>query len=217
MSPDNTDDLIELAAQLRCPHGERGLAIAHNMDFTNANIICKTIDSLEIVDNDTILEIGPGNGNHVRKIIKKTEGIHYHGIDISADMVSEAEKLNRDISNVNFMLTDGRHVPFTDNMFRKGFTTNTIYFWEDPRQYAADIYRVMQPGGLFSIGFIPKRVMQCIPFTKYGFTLYDEASVAALLKDAGFAILSEITEKEMIKGPSGDDIEREFVIITAGK
>lgn len=214
----NTNDaLAELAGQLRCPSGERGLVIAQNMDFTNANVISRTIDTLSLEDNDKVLEIGPGNASHVWKVLEQASNIYYQGVDISETMIAEAEKLNEGAANVFFRLTDGEELPFDDNKFSKAFTTNTIYFWNDPLAYAKDICRVLQNGGLLSIGFIPKHIMQYIPFAQHGFKLYDEHMVKVLLEKAGFGVVSEITEKEIITGAHGEDIEREFVITTGRK
>lgn len=213
----NDNNLQELAAQLRCPSGEKGIAVAHNMDFTNANIITYAIDSLNLENNDKVLEIGPGNGNHVWKILDKASGIYYQGVDISETMVVEAEKINEGAANVFFRLTDGETLPFDNDRFNKIFTTNTIYFWANPDAYLDEINRVLKQDGLLSIGFIPKRIMQHIPFTQHGFTLYEENDVKELLENAGFTIVSEVTEKETINGPHGEDIEREFVITTARK
>ena len=213
----NDNDIIELAAQLRCPSGERGIVIAQNMDFTNANVISKTIDTIKLEDNDKVLEIGPGNGSHVWKVLEKASNIHYRGVDISETMIAEAEKLNEGVANVFFRLTDGELLPFDDNKFSKIFTTNTIYFWKDPVTYAREIGRVLQREGLLSIGFIPKRIMQYIPFAQHGFTLYEEDAVASLMIKSGFEVIAETTEKEIITGPHGENIEREFVIITSKK
>ena len=214
---DNDHDLIELAGQLRCPSGERGITIAHNMDFTNANVITRTIETLKITNNERILEIGPGNASHVWKVLEKASGVNYQGVDISETMIAEAEKLNEGVANVFFRLTDGRALPFEEERFDKIFTTNTIYFWENPEEYGQEIHRVLKPGGLLSVGFIPKRIMEHIPFSKHGFTLYEESMVKSLLQDCGFTVTAEVTEKEIITGAHGEDIEREFVITTAIK
>jgi len=213
----NNSEQEELAGQLRCPSGERGIAIAQNMDFTNANIIEHTIDSIEVADNDHVLEIGPGNGSHVWKVLEKAANVHYQGVDISETMVDEAEKLNAGVANVFFRLSDGTSLPFEGERFDKIFTTNTIYFWEEPTQYAAELFRAVKQGGLLSIGYIPKRIMEHIPFTRHGFTLYDEEAVRYIMVNAGFEIVNELTGKEIIKGPHGEDIEREFVITVARK
>jgi len=211
------NELQELAQQLRCPDGESGLKVGEMMNFTNSNIIIKTIESLNIKNDDTLLEIGPGNGGHVKDIITIAKNITYFGIDISETMVEEAENINGDLENVSFRLTDGEHIPFSEKHFDAVFTCNTIYFWKDPQDYANEIARVMKEGGIVSISFIPKSTMQKIPFTKYGFTLYDIESVTSLMQNTGLTIISAVTDTEMVRSNSGEKIEREFVVLTAKK
>jgi ubiquinone/menaquinone biosynthesis C-methylase UbiE len=210
-------ELEQLVQQLRCPDGNEGIKVAEMMNFTNSNIISKTIDNLQLKPHDTLLEIGPGNASHVKEIISIADSINYYGIDISETMVAEAKKLNKGISNVLFTLSDGATIPFNDNYFSKIFTVNTIYFWNNPAQYVKEIWRVLKQGGKLNIGFIPKSTMQHIPFAKYGFKLYDTETVSSILKNNGFIDYTAITETELVKSNSGEDIEREFVILSAIK
>lgn len=210
------NELQELARQLRCPDGDTGLKVGEMMNFTNSNIINKAIESLNLKDTDTILEIGPGNGAHVKDIISKAN-VGYFGIDISETMIAEAEKLNADLYNASFYLTNGEHIPFSENHFDSAFTCNTIYFWKNPQEYANEIARVLKPDGLLSIGFIPDSTMQKIPFAKYGFTLYNIETVSRLVTAAGLTVVSANTDTEMVMSNSGEQIEREFVILTAKK
>mgnify|MGYP006183231109 FL=1 len=182
-----------------------------------SNIISKAIDSLQIKPDDTILEIGPGNASHVNYLLTKAGSLRYYGIDISETMVAEAQRINSGLLNVFFKLSDGHTVPFEDNYFNKIFTVNTIYFWKNPDSYLQEINRVLKPGGKISIGFIPESTMQHIPFAKYGFTLYSIEKVTDIMGNNGFTDSTAITETELIKSNSGEDIEREFVIFTALK
>lgn len=209
-------ELQELAKQLRCPDGENGIKVGEMMNFTNSNIITKSIESLDLQNNDKVLEIGPGNGSHVKHILASTT-IEYHGIDISETMVTEAQKLNSDLKNTFFHLSDGNHIAFGNNTFDKIFTTNTIYFWQHPQAYSDEIARVLKSGGIVSIGFIPKSTMEKIPFAKFGFVLYDIETVTRLLETSGFYVLVINTEKEFVTSNSGEQIEREFVILSAKK
>ena len=208
-------ELQELAGQLRCPSGNDGIKVGEMMNFTNSNIIIKTIESLNLKNADILLEIGPGNGSHVNDIIKAASGIQYHGIDISETMVAEAQKLNVGLKNVSFRLSNEESIPHNDNFFDKMFTTNTIYFWKDPKKYTLEIARVLKSGGLISIGFILKSTMQKIPFAKFGFSMYDPEAVTKLLEDSGFIIQDIIADSEFVLSNSGENIEREIVIITA--
>ena len=208
--------LQDLASQLRCPQGNEGLKAGEMMNLTNNNIITKAINNLAINSGDTVLEIGPGNGSHV-KTIAAINNVNYTGIDISQTMITQAKKLNDSLPNVAFQLADADVIPFGECHFNKLLTVNTIYFWAHPQDYAKEIARVLQPCGVVSVGFIPKSTMQHIPFAKFGFTLYDTLSVSTLLKNAGLQIVSEVLETEFVTSNSGMQIEREFVIVTAKK
>lgn len=210
-------ELQELAKQLRCPDGESGIKVGEMMNFTNSNIINKAIESIKLENGDRILEIGPGNGSHVKDIINSVTDLEYFGIDISETMVEEAEKLNTAYENASFRLTDGEHIPFSENHFNKIFTCNTIYFWNDPQDYVQELSRVLKPDSIVSIGFIPKSTMQHIPFAKFGFVLYDIETVIQLLENVGFTILEANVKKEFVTSNSGEQIEREFIILSAKK
>ncbi|MGV3459323.1 MAG: class I SAM-dependent methyltransferase [Flavobacterium sp.] len=210
-------ELQELARQLRCPDEDEGLQVAEMMNVTNANIINKAITAINLQSGGVILEIGPGNGRYIADVISTAANIKYYGADISKAMVDACNAKHPSNENVEVLLTDGNSLPFQDNHFDKVLTVNTIYFWANPEEYTLEIARVMKPGALLCIGYIPERIMHKIPFAKYGFTLYDETSVRELLEKSGFAISNEFTETEMVASMSGQQIEREFVIITAIK
>ncbi|MES2485270.1 MAG: methyltransferase domain-containing protein, partial [Bacteroidota bacterium] len=114
-------------------------------------------------------------------------------------------------------LTDGKTIPFGNAVFSQVATANTIYFWEDPQAYATEIARVMKPGGILAIGFIPKSTMQHIPFAKYGFTLYDAEDVTKLLALSGLEVQHIELNSEFVTSNSGEQIEREIMVITAVK
>lgn len=211
------DELMELAAQLRSPQGESGIRVAEMMQFTNIGLIHKTIDNLSVKDGNDILEIGPGNGAHLQYLLNNAQNILYKGVDISETMIIEAAKINAATPNTSFLLSDGKTIPFEDGSFDRLFTVNTIYFWEHPQAYANEVARVLRSGGVAAIGLIPKSTMQHIPFSKYGFTLYDADSVSVLLKNSGLKITRVETDKEFVTSNSGEQIEREILIVTAVK
>lgn len=211
------EELKNLADQLRHPEGDYGLSVGEMMQFTNMGLIHKTIDNLSAKDGNSILEIGPGNGAHVQYLINKARNLRYKGVDISETMIIEAAKINAAIPNTSFLLSDGKTIPFEDGSFDRVFTVNTIYFWKHPQAYADEIARVLRSGGVAAIGLIPKSTMQHIPFSKYGFTMYDTDSVSMLLKNAGLDITSAHPDKEFVTSSSGEQIEREILIVTAVK
>jgi len=213
-------ELQELASQLSHPNGENGIQTAYSMNVANDNMIRNAIAQIEIKDNSSLLEIGPGNGAHIKYLFEINSNIKYYGIDVSKLMVEEATKLNSEFTNSDkavFEWTDGEKIVHPDTAFDSIFTTNTIYFWKNPEEYIKEIFRVLKPKGEFILAFIPKEVMEKIPFSKYGFELYDNEKARALLQDAGFTIANTLSEQEEVLSNTGDKKIRTFTIIKAVK
>jgi SAM-dependent methyltransferase len=214
------DELKELAYQLSNPNGDMGIKVAYNMNQTNISMTYSCINSLEISNNDIILEIGHGNCSHLKEIINKANNIKYFGLDISELMKKEAENINSDFINNNiacYSLYDGINIPFKENYFNKIMTVNTIYFWRRPVDFIKQIYYVLKKDGLFSITFAQKESMEKYPFTKYGFELYDNQKIENLIKTTNFQIYKTDTQEEFIKGKTGEMVNRVYTTFTLKK
>jgi len=214
------EELKELARQLSCPSGENGIMTGDRMNESNHNIIRAAIDQLALSNDETILEIGPGNGQHLEYLLNKPGDFRYFGIDISETMVEEAKQKNKNgiaAGKVSFQLSAPDRIDFEDNHFDRIFTVNTIYFWKEPAAYLAGIHRVLKQNGTFSLAFVDKSSMEKLPFTQYGFTLYDREAAEDLLKSAGFEVRKAVHQREEIPGNMGTMFEREFFVITSGK
>jgi len=214
------EELKEVARQLSNPDGETGIKTGERMNLSNAHMIGRGIELLNIKENEFVLEIGPGNGSHVNDILLIAGGINYSGVDISETMIAEAEKLNRNFiedGTVSFSLSDGNSLPFSEKSFDKIVTVNTVYFWQNPVAYGQEVLRVLKPGGIFSLVFSDKSFMQQLPFTKFGFQLYDKYTAVHLLENSGFTVLDIVEEMETTQSNLGEAVQRPIVIILATK
>ena len=213
-------ELKELASQLSHPKGENGVATAKSMNVANDNMIRNVINQIDIFDTINILEIGPGNGLHISYLFDKNPSINYIGIDISELMVQEATVLNSGFTNSQkavFELTNAETIEKEDSSIDAIFTVNTLYFWKKPKEYLQEIFRVLNKNGQLILGFVPKSTMEKIPFTKYGFELYDNESVQNLLEEVGFRIEKMVYETEEVLSNTGDKKIRIFTVIKALK
>ncbi|MCH5715330.1 class I SAM-dependent methyltransferase [Niabella hibiscisoli] len=122
-----------------------------------------------------------------------------------------------DNGEASFYLYDGARTPFSDGSFDKVFTVNTIYFWSDPVSLLSEIYRITTAGGWFNITFAQKAFMQTLPFTQFGFELYDTTKVETLVAATSWKILATAYETETIKSKAGEIVQREFTTITLAK
>lgn len=215
------EEIREVARQLQCPEGEEGIKVAEFMIVNNAKMISRAIDLLEVVEQDRILELGPGNAGHVDRILQDRQDVTYVGADISDTMIDEAIRINLsfvDAGVASFEWVDGLTLPFHDETFSKIMTVNTLYFWKDPEEVARELVRVLKPGGFLILVFADKKFMEKLPFTRYGFHLYDRSAAEALLVKAGFVIEAVYEEVDIVSGRNLDQpVERDIVLIRAGK
>lgn len=213
-------ELKELASQLSHPKGENGKQTGYSMNVANDNMIRNVIAQVSIKENSKILEIGPGNGKHVSYLFEINSDINYFGADISELMVEEATNLNSQFitsGKAIFQLSDGEKLDYSDAFFTSVFTVNTLYFWKNPKEYLQEISRILKPKGELIIGFIPKNTMEKIPFSKYGFELYENEKIQNLLEQNNFSIDTTLTQTEEVLSNIGEVKIRTFTIIKALK
>jgi ubiquinone/menaquinone biosynthesis C-methylase UbiE len=177
------------AKNLKKPQGEIGKAVGKIMNDINAFITRHTYSLMELKSNETILEIGFGNGKFIKEIFDDSIDIHYKGIDISDVMVEEAVKLNKDLINrekVELKIGDSKDIPYSKDSFDKVCLINTIYFWETPTQDLKEIYRVLRNDGNIYISIRSKEKLKNDSFTKFYFKLYEYSEIREMLLKAGF-------------------------------
>lgn len=214
------EQLKSLAEQLSCPEGEKGIEVGNMMHEGNQRMTQETIQALQLQARDTVLELGHGNGKHLPRIVEAAEGIHYTGLEISEAMHRQANMLNERYvtsKQAAYILYDGDVIPFGDNRFTKIMTVNTLYFWSNAGALLREIHRVLKPNGVICIAFAQKDFMETLPFTRFGFTLYDTPTVQNLVINAGFTLTDVIDRSEKLVSKSGDHVVRTFSIVRATK
>ncbi len=214
------DVLKEIAAQLRCPSGKNGEETGLMMQASNKNMTQQALLALEPIEVGTVLEIGHGKGEHIAGFLQAKKQLHYKGLDISPVMHEQAKEKSEtwiEAGRADFYLYEGDLLPFAKDSLNAIVTVNTIYFWNNPLSFAKEIYRVLQPSGKVVIGFAQEKFMKTLPFTSFGFTLYNTEKVIALFLDAGFTSFSVQDYEENVMSKTGEAINRSFSIYEAIK
>jgi len=169
----------DIAKQLRHPKGKLGEVVAKKMNESNEFLYDFTLDTMKLQNLNRIMEIGFGNGKFFDKIFSRASNLKISGIDYSELMVRSARLNNAlaiEAGNLEICYSNSEALPFDSNTFDKIFSINVVYFWEKPNEILEEIYRVLKPGGLFYTSIRLKDSMINLPFTQFGFKLYDEAS-----------------------------------------
>ncbi|MES2340289.1 MAG: class I SAM-dependent methyltransferase [Pseudomonadota bacterium] len=147
-----------LARQGRRPSGLLGHIVGRIMarETHAANLV--TLDRLDLVADDHVLEIGFGHGRTLAAASQTVTRGRLAGVDPSSVMLQIARRRNAGTLRAGRMeLKPGvsEHLPFGDGDFNKAYAVHTIYFWPRPERDLAEILRVLAPGGLLVLGYRP--------------------------------------------------------------
>jgi ubiquinone/menaquinone biosynthesis C-methylase UbiE len=184
-------DQTFIAAQLRKPSGDYAPEIAERMDTSNEFLYDLTLDTMDIVDGDRILEIGFGSGKFMHKLLSRAEDLSVKGIDYSPEMVDMAKEYNAAViqsGRLELLAGSSDALPFPNDSFDHVFCNMVIFFWDTPADHLHEVRRVLAPGGTFSCGFRTKASMRAFPFTAHGFHLYESEVWEAILSQNGFTV-----------------------------
>ncbi|RZJ73600.1 class I SAM-dependent methyltransferase [Flavobacterium sp.] len=211
------EELHHLAMQLSHPDGEFGIHLAENMNETNIGMTRNSIANLNLVNNDSVMELGHGNCGHLGELLERADQIRYEGFEISETMHSEAKRLNQGSNGICFELYDGEKIPRADNFFDKAFTANTLYFWPDVVKMLNEISRVLKPDGIFCLTFAERDSMEQLAFTDCVFNLYMPEDIEKLLPQTNFELARIDRQFEDVMSKTGHHIRRHFVTMVLKK
>lgn len=148
-----------IQAQYQTPSGIAGRVISRRMVRQHEPENTWTIALLAVQPADQVLEIGFGAGASIQRLAALAPQAHITGIDGSRAMVRAASKRNAlaiKAGRVEVRQGDIANLPFVDDAFDKILTIHTLYFWPEPVQIMAGILRVLKPGGMVAVTFLPR-------------------------------------------------------------
>jgi ubiquinone/menaquinone biosynthesis C-methylase UbiE len=133
---------------------------------TLSQIKNKLFDMLAVAKSTTLLEIGIGRGEFLRRCAKT--GAKVTGIDYSQDAVAVARKTLNEFPQAEIMIADATNLPFQSNSFERVFAGDVIEHlcYEDGLLMLKEMYRVLKPGGFMLIHTSPNTF-----FTKFIYPL----------------------------------------------
>lgn len=214
------NELREIESQLSLPKGEGGIQMAKMMNETNIKMTQDSISVLEIKEGEHVLEMGHGNCDHLKYILDQASKVQFYGLELSETMFQEAKKLNETFINEKcaaFYLYDGNRIPLESNVMDKIFTVNTLYFWLEPLDMLAELYRVLKPNGRLVITFAKEAFMNNLPFVRDKFNLYSNQKALNLIKQSNFKVNDILDKEDIVKSKHGELVERKFSVLILEK
>ena len=174
------------------------------------------IPKLKLIGNESLLDIGCGDGKITAELAKYLPQGRAVGIDSSKEMIRLAKQAfpNKDYPNLSFKVMDARKLTFKEE-FDLVFSNAALHWIVNQNVVLKGVERALKPGGrlLFQmagkgnakdvLSIISKlddeapwnQFLRGMPFP-YGF--YDTVEYRAFLKEAGLvAVRVELFEKDM--------------------
>ncbi len=182
------EKLKSIASQLARPSGEGAAEIGAAMNISNEFITARSIEALSPQQNETIAEIGPGNGT-LSEPIFNTLGKNgkYFGIELSQDMAEEArQRLSNKASDIEIICGDCLNVDIPTNSVDGLLAVNVLYFIDDLDKFLSRVFSWIKPGGRVIFGIRSEKALKSLPFTQYGFNIRGLDLIKDRMKQIGF-------------------------------
>ena len=108
----------------------------------------------EMTDSGGAVDLGCGPGYLAVEMARRAPGLQVTGIDLSDEMISEAESFagRHDMAQaVSFRKGDVQQIPFADGSVDLVVSTLSLHHWREPVAVLDEVDRVLRPGGSFLI------------------------------------------------------------------
>ena len=167
----------------------------------------------------SILDIGCGLGGVDLHLVRQHNAAKVIGIDVEQALIDRCDGLSRKYgleAQIDFVLVEPGPLPFDDASFDMVTSKDSIIHIPDKAVLAADILRVLRPGGWFAAsdwlaGYEgePSPEMQAYLVAEgLDFGLATAATYQAALEAAGFENIDVLDRNEWYRGQARDERER---------
>ena len=211
------ENMSLLGELLRCPTGEKSIAVGNYMIEQNFEMIQQTLSSLSLSSHSHILEIGFGNGKHLPYLFAQAEHLQYVGLETSAAMLAAASTYNAvrvQLQQASFLQVTADKLPSFFHLFDVCFMVNTIYFITNLQQYLTHLRSFLAPQATLALTFIDRAIGLKLPFAQQFFHFYHPDEIVLLLNQIGFtSVTAQPFQQEMCTA-KGKKITRYYWVVT---
>ncbi len=110
-------------------------------------VLDRLVELAHVQQTDRVLDVATGTGHTAFALA--SHGREVIAIDVTPEMLSEAEKLKSELGlwNVEFRLADAHDLPFDDESFDVATCRRAAHHFADIRRALREMRRVLRPGG----------------------------------------------------------------------
>lgn len=177
----------------RKPEGLLGRCMVDSMNHAHAALADWGLSRLPETGPSQIAELGCGGGRNIRALLRKYPAATITALDYSEISVEKAKSVNREglqAGRCQILQGDVSCLPFGDGSFDLATAFETVYFWPGPVESFREVYRTLQPGGIFLI--VNESDGENSQDNKWlsvidGIRIYNGDQLARFLTEAGFS------------------------------
>ena len=164
------------------------------MNMGHKSIYENVAKVLELKPEDVILEVACGNGYFLKRYASHVHRVA--GLDLSELAIKLANKVNKErvkAGTAEFTYGEASQLPWEDNKFSAATAMGSFPGVPEPSKSLREMYRVLRPGGraVISIEWNAEDGKDhSKEVEKYGYRIWAEDEVRAMLKEAGFSDVS---------------------------
>ena len=150
MTSDKTqspDDRLQQEFNRWADEGEGAKMERHHLDITQ-----KTLRLMDLRPGERVLDLGCGSGWATRLLARVVgdgpQGLgQVVGVDISDEMVRQAQAASKEFENVTFVVGSAAQIPWEEDFFDKVLSVESFYYYPDQDRALSELFRVMAPSG----------------------------------------------------------------------
>ena len=159
------------------------------------------METLCLNEEDTYCEIGCGGGTLLSMVMPKVKaGV---AIDHSGAMVELSIKNNRryvEEGTLEIVQGKAEQLPWESEQFTACASTNMFFFVEAPDTMLAEVWRVLKPGGRFSMVTLSNGLLGKIIFGwLYNLKTYSNMEMTSMFRSAGFSSINVQSTKGLLQ------------------
>ena len=139
-----------------------------------------------------ILDVGCGTGRLLRAAQERFRNARLDGVDAAPEMVRQANAMLPQGSPIRIQQATAEELPFPDHVFDLAFSTMTFHHWADQAKAAAEIRRVLAPGGRWILAdFVASGLVGVVARVVSGGRFPHRSDLDRLLASAGLEIVGQ--------------------------
>jgi ubiquinone/menaquinone biosynthesis C-methylase UbiE len=179
----------------------------------------RTLERMKIATGDRVLDLGCGSGWACRMLAPAVgpRGLVV-GVDISDEMIREAQQNPENPPNTRFLCSPAEHIPWAPDFFTHVLSVESFYYYEDQRVVLDELKRLLIPDGkiflLICLFTESPGSREWVERLQVPVHVRSAKEYKQLLTDAGWR---SVAVERFTPAPGDDDPHAHALLITARK